>query len=246
MKGRSIEAAAAFVDRAGIALVFPKQDVVLPSLWEAVAGPGPLRWAVERDDGKLEFTPEMDAVWRLKDELPGRKLACAGKHVRGWPALLSLDVLPALYALRPDAEMSPLERDIADAVRDGGPATAPDIRRRIGSKDTAKVNRTIDALQRLLVLTRAGVVQQEHGWPAGSFDLLTRRFSVKRLPKPDAARDAIATVILRAARELSAEDLRAATGWSRRDATAALEGLADGGHATRRTVGAVRLWRWCQ
>src|SRR5437763_15322322 len=92
---RTLEAAAQFVDRVGLALVFPKRDVPLPSLFEAVAGPGPVHWAEERDDGKMAFTPEMELVWSWKDDLPARRLACAGKHLRGWPALVSPRLLPA-------------------------------------------------------------------------------------------------------------------------------------------------------
>ena len=45
-RARTIEQAAGFVDDVGIALVFGKADIVLPSLWEAIGGPGPLEWAV--------------------------------------------------------------------------------------------------------------------------------------------------------------------------------------------------------
>ena len=49
---RSLAAAAAFVDRVGIALVFPKNDIVLPSLYGAVAGTERLvvRWAPDTRD----------------------------------------------------------------------------------------------------------------------------------------------------------------------------------------------------
>src|SRR5438445_740282 len=96
---RSLAAAASFVDRAGLALVFPKEGVALPSLYSAVAGPGLTPWAEMGEDGKMAFTPELSLVWAWKDELAAGRLACAGKHVRGWPALVSLRLLPALYAL---------------------------------------------------------------------------------------------------------------------------------------------------
>ena len=96
---RSLAAAAEFVRRVGIALVFPKPDIVLPSLYAAVAGPGPVRWTDEREDGKLELTPELARVWRWKDELAAEGQVCAGKHVRGWPSLISLESLPSLYSL---------------------------------------------------------------------------------------------------------------------------------------------------
>src|SRR6476619_5005868 len=87
---RSAAAAAAFIERVGVALVFPKEGVLLPSLYGAVAGSGPVAWVEEREDGRLAMTPEMSMVWAWKDELAEARLACAGKHVRGWPVLVSL------------------------------------------------------------------------------------------------------------------------------------------------------------
>src|SRR5262249_29123819 len=47
----TIEAAAAWVDRVGLALLFPKADVVLPSLWREVNGSEDENWAVREPDG---------------------------------------------------------------------------------------------------------------------------------------------------------------------------------------------------
>jgi hypothetical protein len=118
---RSLLDAAAFVDRVGLALVFGKEGVPLPSLHEAVAGRG-AHWVDEREDGKMAMTPELSKVWAWKDELAEARLACAGKHVRGWPALVSLALLPSLYALTGrsgapadfrEAVLPPLEREVA-------------------------------------------------------------------------------------------------------------------------------------
>jgi hypothetical protein len=233
---RSLRSAAAFVDRAGIALVFPRDDVVLPSLWEAVAGSRTVEWVEEHEDGSKHFTPEMDRVWSWKDELAAERLCCAGKHVRGWQSLVSLSLLPSLYALtgrrgRPDdfrepGQFSPLELDIAEAVLELGASSGPDIRKQIASHDTARVNRAIDSLQRRLVLTKAGVIEQEHGWPAGTFDLTARRYALGRLPAPHDARRALARAALDAAGELSAADLGAVFGWRRAEAGETLESLA--------------------
>lgn len=236
----SLEGAAAFVDRVGIALVFPRAGIVLPSLFEAVAGPGPVRWAQQREDGKLEFTPEMQRVWAWKDELAARRLACAGKHVRGWPALVSLALLPALYALTGragepedfrEAVMPPLHREVAEAVLGHAPADSRDLRRLTGRRDARTVNRAVDALQRALVLTRVGTVQREQGWAGTAYDLLARRYrsELRRLPAPDRARAELAAAVLGAAGELSAVDLARALGMGRAEAAAALAQLAGGG-----------------
>jgi hypothetical protein len=67
---RTLEAAASWVDEVGIALLFPKADVVLPSLWEQVNGSPEPNWAVRDADGTfLHWTEAMGFLWGAKDEL---------------------------------------------------------------------------------------------------------------------------------------------------------------------------------
>lgn len=241
---RSLQDAAAFVDRAGLALVFGKAGVPLPSLHEAVAGAG-ARWVDEREDGKLAMTPELAKVWAWKDELAEERLACAGKHVRGWPALVSLALLPSLYALTGragtaadfrDAVLPPLERDVAEAVLSSAPADALDVRRAIGVRDAGRVGRAIDSLQRHLVLTRAGTIRREQGWPGNAYDVLARRYPLGRLPAPDEARANVAAAILRTAGDLTAADLSRVLGCSRAESNAALDRAKSEGPDARRAL----------
>ena len=231
---RSLDGAAAFVDRVGLALVFAKDGVPLPSLFEAVAGPAPSPWVEERGDGKLRMTPELSLVWGWKDELAERRLACAGKHLRGWPSLVSLGLLPALYALTGrsgaaddfrEAVLPPLEREIAEAVLDAAPADSIDIRRAVGSRSSGAVNRAIDALQRMLVLTRAGAIRREQGWPATAYDVLPRRYRLGRLPGREEAAEELAAAVLRSAGELTAAGLSRVLGTTRGESAAALDRL---------------------
>lgn len=236
----TLAAAAAFVDHAGLALVFPKDGVPLPSLYEAVAGPGPVLWMEEREDGAKTFLPGARMVWTWKDELAEARLSCAGKHIRGWPALVSIRLLPALYALTGrsgeaddfrNAVLPPLEREIAEAVFEAAPADSRDIRRTIGRRDTAAVNRAIDSLQRRLLLTRAGTVEREQGWAGSAYDVLARRYPLGTLPAPDVARADLAAAVLAAAGELSAADLSRALGLTRVESASALDRLAEEGRA---------------
>ena len=231
---RSLRSAAAFVDRVGLALVFPKRDVALPSLYEAVAGPGPIRWVEEREDGGLAMTMELSLVWDWKDALAEARLACAGTHLKGWPVLVSLELLPALYALTGrsgapadfrEAVLSPLEREVAEAVLDAAPADSREIRRAVGGRDARAINRAIDSLQRQLVLTRAGTVHREQGWPGAAYDVLPRRYPPGRLAAPEQARAELAGALVRTAGALTAPELSRALGFSRGDAAAALERL---------------------
>ena len=250
----SLRAAAAFVDRAGIALLFPKDDIVLPSLWEAIAGDTEVRWAIRDEHGKfISFTPDFDRVWRWKDELPALKLACAGKHLRGRATLISLRLVAPLYALTgrtgsPDdfrtAELEPLEREVAEVVLSSGPASSTDVHEALGVHERKRITAAIDRLERRLVLTGAGAAEQASGWAAGVVDLVARRYRehVKRLPDPETARRQLAGVVLATAGELSAADLVGALGWRHREAVATLEALAECGQARVSEDAGIRIW----
>jgi hypothetical protein len=99
---RTAEGATAWVNRVGLALLFPKANIVLPSLWEQVNGSPERNWSVRGEDGRfVEWRTEMGITWTLKDELPGNGLVCVGKHLARMVALISPAVLPALVGARP-------------------------------------------------------------------------------------------------------------------------------------------------
>src|SRR5438132_9413361 len=137
----TVNKAAEFVDRVGIAVAWGKSDLVLPSLWGGIAGPD-ADWAVRDCTGKaLWFSPEFGRLWRWKDELPERRLACAGRHFSSAALLIAPRLLGAAYALtgrfgaledfRAD-ELETLEREVAEAVLENEPLTGPEIRRLLG------------------------------------------------------------------------------------------------------------------
>src|SRR5213596_502296 len=215
---RSLEEAAAFVDHVGIAVVWGKADLVLPSLWSEIGGPDG-DWAIRDKNGKpTGFSPEFDRLWRWKDELPERRLACAGKHFGSAALLIAPRLLAAAYALtgrsgaagdfRED-ELEPLEREVAEVVLDNEPLTGPEIRRLLGTTDRKAVDRAVARLQRRLVLTNAGAAEQSHGWQAIRKDIFARRWrrSLRRRPAEDEARRELALAGVAAATdEASAAD----------------------------------------
>jgi len=251
---RSLHGAAAFVDRAGLALVYPADDLVLPSLWEAVAGETEIRWAVRDDRGRfVEFTPDFERVWRWKDELPDQRLAVMGKHLRGRAALVSLAMIAPLYALTGraghaedfrDTDLTPHEREVADAVLQLGPCSTADVHELLG-RDRKRTSAATDSLQRKLVLTGAGAQERPQGWPAVVVDVLARRFAaqLRHLPAAEDARAELAGVVLRRAGELSAADLAAVIGGPHHAAAAALDRLVDDGVARRHDEDEFALWR---
>jgi hypothetical protein len=250
----SLEEAASFVDRVGIALAWGKVDLVLPSLWEGIAG-FDADWAIRDEAGKpTGFTPEFERFWRWKDELAEQRLACAGRHFGNAAFLIAPRLLGAAYALtgRPgtaedfrDAGLETLDLEVAEAVLENGSLTGPEIRRLVGTTDRKAVDRTVARLQRRLVLTNAGAVERSQGWRAIRQDLFARRWkrSLRRLPSEDEARRALALAVLDGADEISAADLAGAVGWRRKQAVAVLTQLVDTGSAGLRDDDGLALWR---
>jgi Winged helix DNA-binding domain len=235
---RTLEAATAWVDEAGLALLFPKSDLVLPSLWDQVAGETDAPRSVREPDGTfVRWSDGMGFLWGAKDELPARGLVCVGKHLARVTACIAPRVLPALIAQADGPEPDGLELELVDAVRSHGPLTAPALRVLVGATKKG-VDRGIAALHRRLVLTSSHVVEQEGSWGALAHDLLERKWPLPQpLPAADEARRELARIVLEAAGELTAADLGGALGWRRRLATEVLDAVAPA-----RDAGGFRIW----
>ena len=234
-------------------MLYPNDDLVLPSLWEALTGRQDVDWAEREDGGRfVDFTPDFARVWQWKDELPEQQLVCVGKHLGGRASLVSLRLLPSLYALTGRAgsaedfreeELSPVERDVAEAVLEGGPISTAELPELAGH-ERKRVSAATHRLQRRLVLTAAGRQERERGWQAVVLDLLPRRYghTLHDLPSSEDARSGLASVVLRSASELSAADLTAVIGGPRRDVTTALDRLVEEGKARSHDAGGYALW----
>jgi Winged helix DNA-binding domain len=225
---RTLTAAAAWVDEVGLALVFPKADAVLPSLWEQVNGSAEANWAIRGADGSfVRWTDAMGFLWRAKDELPEQGLVCVGKHVARVAACVSPRLVPLLAAAnREEPEES--EALVADAVRELGPLTSPALRETTGltKKETDKA---VVALHRKLVLTNAHLAEGDRGWGAIAHDLLGRKWRLpKRLASREDARRELAAHVLQQVGELTAADLAGLFGWRRKDAALLLDEVGAG------------------
>jgi hypothetical protein len=246
MAVRTVRQAGAWLERVGLGLLFARADVVLPSLWEEISGDASAPWAVRDADGAfVRWSESADVAWRLKDELPERRVACVGRHLGGNAvALVAPRTLPLLYALteRDGGEtdfrgsFEGLELELAEVVLAEGPLSGPQLRTVTGAakKD---VERATVRLQRALVLTHAGLVEQDAGWGSVALDLVARRWELPGLPAPEGARRALAGLVLDHAGELTAADLAAALGWRRRLCAEVLDEVAEG-----RDGGGFRIW----
>jgi hypothetical protein len=250
---RSVAEATSFVERSGVALAFANDDLVLPSLWEATYGDRELVVFRLDERGKRVLTDELKHVWSLKNQLGAEGHACVGKHVGRRVALIAFSLLPAFYALTGRAgtladfrteELSPLERELAEALLATEPQTSPDLRLLTGVGDARATKRALESLQQRLIATQAGEAEQEHGWDAAVFDLVARRYHahLRELPAIEDGRAEIAAAVLTAVDELSAADLAAVIRGSRKEAEATLDRLADEGRAYRGDE-EIALWR---
>ena len=219
---RTLKQASAWVDRVGLALLFPKDDVVLPSLWQAAGGED--EFAKRDENGKfVEWTPTMEYVWTTKDALPSQGLCAAGKHLRGRASLVSLEVLPALVALAPREAPDGIEGEVVALLEAQGPLSTRELSDLLAHHQRKHVRAALDRLQKQLVVTNAGL-EDTDGWPAIVVDLVARRYADRLgvLPSAEDARAALAAKVLDVTGELTAEDVRGAFGWRKADCVAAL------------------------
>jgi hypothetical protein len=200
----------------GLALLFPKADVVLPSLWEQVSGLQHVDWEVE----------EINFFWWAKDQLPDRGLTCVGKHLGRAVSCIAPRLLPALVAANGDAEIE--HEPVLEAIREHGPLTGPQLRHVTGLEKKV-VDRSIASLHHRLLLTNSHLVDEGSTWGSLAHDLLARKWKLpKKLPPRDESRRELASLVMAHAGELTAADLGGALGWRRKEATAVLEEIAVG------------------
>lgn len=206
---------------------------MLPSVWEAVAGTREVEWGGERPDGKFAFTPEMALCWRWKDELPERGLALVGKHFGRWAAVVAPRLIPHVYAVAAERRdtLTELQREVADAVRENGACTGPQLRELLGA-EKKEIDGAVVALQRAIMLTNAHLVEQRQGWGAIAVDLVDELWELPAVEEPELE---LARAVLAASGELSAADLGGALGWRLKPARASLDALVARGEARVRT-----------
>jgi winged helix DNA-binding protein len=211
---KTVPQAARWIDKVGLALLFPKPDVVLPSLWEEVSGLPVTDW----DDPAINF------FWWAKDVLPDEGRAVVGKHLARVPSCIAPRLLPALVA----ANGEPLEDDpVVETIREAGPLTNPQLRNLTGLT-RSQVDRALAAAHRRLVLTNAFLADEGSTWGSLAHDLLARKWKLpKRLPERDDARRELASTVLDSAGELTAADLKGVFGWRLKEAAAVLDEVAE-------------------
>ena len=213
---RTLAAAGKWIDRVGLALLFPRADIVLPSLWEQVSDLQEVDWNAE----------PINFLWRAKDALPDEGRACVGRHLGRVVSCVAPRLVPVLVAA--NGGVAEEDDPVVDAIRSLGPLTGPQLREVTGlaKKD---VDRSIASLHHKLVLTSSHLVDEGSTWGSLAHDLLARKWKVpKRLRSREAARRELALVVLERAGELTAADLAGVFAWRRNEAAGILDEVAEG------------------
>jgi hypothetical protein len=219
----TLKAAERLIARLGFVLAFPVEDIMLPSLFEAVAGPDAVAWS----DGMGEHE---SLVWDYKDALPAAGAAWSGKLLHRRASLLSPDLLSLLYEGKGDSddhrafELSREAHEIADAL-EGGALPTSALRELIGNR--SRYDRAIGELHRRLLVTSAGTREQSAGWPVIMVELTCRVFDVGGgFDRSLAAQRFLETTLAAAPQQLAK-----AFAWTPALARATLESLVDSGRA---------------
>lgn len=173
-----------FIDSVGIALLFPGDNLALPDLWSAING-------YQRAIPRHHHDWALSKTWNWKDEIPTRKEAWYGKLIRGKPAFISLEMLPAIYAMSPnygelddyleayaDGVLSKEAKEIYEALMQNGPMPTSDLRKAVGMKgggdNARRFERAIAELQTGLKIVKSGISDSNRWKYCYVYDLLLR------------------------------------------------------------------------
>jgi hypothetical protein len=184
LKLRTRGDAVAFINKVGIALLFPGDKLALPDLWTAING-------MERKLPKHHHDAALHKTWDWKDTIPARKEAWYGKLVRGKPAFLSLRDLPAVYALSSnygelddyleayaDGMLSNEAKMVYEVLLSEGPMSTNALRKACGlaggGDNARRFERAIVELQTGLKIVKSGISTDNRWKYCYVYDLLLR------------------------------------------------------------------------
>ncbi|PYU31711.1 MAG: hypothetical protein DMG28_14440 [Acidobacteria bacterium] len=229
-KVRTAADAVRFIDAVGYCLLFPVQNLPLPSLYYALARRYPLTWDT--------YT---EKIWHWKDDLGRQRRAFYAKYFKGRGTFISLALLPHFLAMR-DSAASPGDherfyaggrishdaRAIWQALEQHGPLATLELRHacKMDSKaGNVRFKRAMLELQCLLQVVHFGAEQETAAWASGRFELTARAFPRQVLRAreiaPETARAVIAKKYLHWHPEVLPVRLARLFRWTEAEAAAA-------------------------
>ncbi len=213
-KVRTAADAVRFIDAVGYCLLFPVQNLPLPSLYYALARRYPLTWDT--------YT---EKIWHWKDDLGRQRRAFYAKYFKGRGTFISLALLPHFIAMRDSAaspgnherfyaggRISHDARTIWQALEQHGPLATLELRHacKMDSKaGNVRFKRAMLELQCLLQVVHFGAEQE------------TAAMLRARKTTPETARAVIAKKYLHWHPEVLSARLGKLFGWTEAEAAAA-------------------------
>jgi hypothetical protein len=179
---RSKSGAIEYVNDRGFIFFWPIKDVVLPSLWVAVAGDRPVADAHD-DPGHI--------TWNWKDSLLGKKVWYYAKVLKKKATLIGLEIVPLFYVLSnnfdsPEEDyltlyeqgrMTHIAKQIYEIILYSGPIDTVSLRRELNigySTGKSRFNRALVELQSDLKILPVEVTQSG-GWRYSfAYDIVPR------------------------------------------------------------------------
>ncbi len=202
-----------FVNDVGFCFTLSDFGLPVASLYVAVCG--------RRHPRRPKHThsdPEIGLTWDLKDRLPAKGLTYYGKLVKGKPTLVSLELLPAFFALIRDGKgsgdyivdyrhgrMTRAAVAVLEALHDAGPLVTPELRKAVAMRDpdrTADFDRAMAELQRGLWIVKVEEIYDPdfyYRWDLLDNWLPAPVAASLDLPREDAVRRLVASYLRSAA-----------------------------------------------
>lgn len=226
LRVRTPAAARRFVRRVGLCLFWPTRGLEAPTLLHAIAGRAlPLGGGYDH--------PAFGRSWNWKDQALDKRWWYYGRLLRGRATLVSLDLLPAFYALSEnygdpdeylqqyqDGRLSSEARAIYEALLRLGPLDTVRLRkeaRLAGEPAKARFQRALAELQEGLKVLPTGVAEAGAWDYAFTYDLVSRWFpTLDEQARAWTTAEARRAILLRHLENLAAasqEDVRKFLGW---------------------------------
>ena len=172
-----------FVNDMGVCLLFSAQGIEMPSVYQAVAG-------FEKAMTPKHDDPTISLTWNTKDQSLSKRWWYYGKFIKGKATLVSLDLLPSLYALSDnfgDADdylqeyeagtLTAEAKNIYEALLNHGPMHTIELKRKAnlyGDAVKAKFDKALTELQASLKVLPTGVAEAGAWRYAFIYDIVSR------------------------------------------------------------------------
>jgi len=234
---KNLDEAVEFAQERGFIYFWPIKDIILPSLWSAVAGSRPVADAHD-DPGHV--------TWGWKDSQLGKRSWYYAKVLRKRATIIAMDVAPYFYALSENfgapeedyltiyeqGRMTQEAKILYETLLDKGPLDTVALRREahMTSKESdSRFNRALTDLQADFKIVPVEVVDAGAWHYAFSYDIVARYYpeiteQARQISERE-ARQKLAHLYLQSVGAAQPKDVIKLFGWRSPNALAALERL---------------------